>query len=199
MQLPSNIRKTGLVALGGLLVGLGLGYKLYHSKPAPPETYAPAVVQNDGSTVLERKPDPKARPAAVIPKGGKVERIVRVTVTPIPELPPTREAGSVLTVEAPEKVCPPVTVELDLVRMPDGTRRVVAKAENGSLLDGVDIPVEPVPKPRELRWVVGAVRSFDSRTKTWSWGAGATYRKGPFVGGLFGTSQQVQVFAGVAF
>ncbi len=198
-MLPSDLRRTGLVALGGLLVGLGLGYRLYHSVPAPVEAPAPAIRQKDGSTVLERKPDPKATPSALVPKGGKVERIVRVTVTPIPELPAPREAGSVPAPEAPEKVCPSVTVELDLVRMPDGSRRVVAKAENGTLLEGVDIPVEPVPKPRELRWAVGAVRGFDTRTRTWSWGAGATYRKGPFVGGLFGTSQQVQVFAGVAF
>lgn len=108
------------------------------------ETPAPAVVQKDGSTVVERAPDQKAKPEHVTPKKSKLNRKVKVVVQgPGIKLPDGKTAE-----------CPPVTVDLSLVDMPDRTKRVVASSPDGKILRAVDIPVAPAPAEPK-RWAAG--------------------------------------------
>ena len=112
------------------------------------EAAAPAARQADGSLVLERAPSAKLKPAHVIPKGSKPERTVSVNVQPA------------------RADCPICTVDLTLVRMPDGTRRVVASSTSGSVLGGLDSPSAPLFIDKEHHWAVGASHGTDAE----SWG-----------------------------
>lgn len=99
---------------------------------------APAVHQADGSEILERKPDAKPPPAPhQIPAGAKRERAISVTVQP-------------------KRVdCPPVTVDLSLIQQ-DGGRRVIASSPDGTVISGMDMPIEAAllpPAPR--KWAAG--------------------------------------------
>ena len=54
--------------------------------------------------------------------------------------------------------CPPVNLDLSLVRMPDETRRVIVSSKNGDVLDGIDIPVESAkPVSDSKKWAIGGV------------------------------------------
>lgn len=144
-------------------LGFGTAWKLYKPRAPKAETAAPAQRQADGSLVLERKPDAKARPAQELPKGAKVERIVQVTVQPkaLPALPgiPTPGPGpAAVPASNPGQSASnprPIRVDLTLVRMPDQTRRVIASSPDGTVVGGVDIPEAPQPQPRVLKWAAG--------------------------------------------
>lgn len=167
----------------GIITGVGGGWMLWRPKVAPPETYAAPVRQGDSSLVLERKPDPTAKPAQDIPKGGTVERVVQVTVQPkpvpassvrttSPDVQPVAQSSTAPTLpENPAKtgsdslICPPVKVDLSLVRMKDQSRRVVASSPDGSIVGGVDIPVEPIVTAKVLKWAAGGL--YDPINRTW--------------------------------
>jgi hypothetical protein len=103
------------------------------------EAPAAAARQSDGSLALERTgTNPKAKSAAVVPKGGQAERSIRVDVQPA------------------RADCPVCTVELTLVRMPDDTRRVVAASPTGIVLSGLDVPLVPLEVARDRPWAAGA-------------------------------------------
>lgn len=132
-----------LLLLGGATFG---GY--YFTRPKPVvETYTPEVKQPDGSIIVEKKPDAKAKPKMIVPKKAVVERTGEFTVqgkTPIPA------KGMVC-----EK-CPPVTVATTLIRNQDGSKSVVVKALDGVVLSAVDIPVETATLPPEPKvWAAG--------------------------------------------
>jgi hypothetical protein len=145
-------------------LGLGAGWLLWGQKPKMHmEAPAAAVIQPDGSMVLQRAPDPSAKPTAEVPKGSVVERIVKVYVQPKPlpaatapgappSLPDTSTIGALPVVNP----CPPVEVDLVLTRLPDNSRRVVTSSPNGEILPAsIDIPVDPVPDPpKEVKWRV---------------------------------------------
>jgi len=171
----ARFKSLGIAALLGLIVGYSLGWQIYRRRPAAAEVYAPAVRQADGSTQLERKPDPKAQPKQILPKGAKVERVIQVVARPgLPvEAPPVTTGAPHAAEVAPAAAtpCPPVTVDLTLVRMPDDSRRVLASSPDGTLVGGMDIPVEaaklyPVLRNRGLggydpvamAWVLGYLR-----------------------------------------
>ena len=163
-------------SLFGIVIGLFIGHSLYY-KPAAKETPAFAVKQPDKSLILARDPDAKAKPAQEIPKGATVERIVKVIVKAKPEedktIPRTssqwsdlNKTNSVDSTKRPEPDniadagkmidCPPVNLDLSLVRMPDETRRVIVSSQNGDILDGIDIPVEAAkPVSDDKKWSVG--------------------------------------------
>lgn len=130
------------VALVALALGVGTGW--YFTRPVPViETARPAETQADGSVIIERTAtQPKARPKQAVPKGAKVERIEYVTVQPTA----TAEAG---------KPCPPVTVDMTLIREDDGSKRVIASSPDGQIVAGLDIPVETLPTPEARPWAVG--------------------------------------------
>lgn len=164
-------------ALTGIVIGLFIGHSLYY-KPVAKETPAFAVKQPDKSLILARDPDAKAKPAQEIPKGATVERIVKVIVKAKPEAAPTipRTSSQWSTLDKTNSVdstkrpdpdhipdarkmvdCPPVNLDLSLVRMPDETRRVIVSSQNGDVLDGIDIPVEAAkPVSGGKKWAVGA-------------------------------------------
>lgn len=200
------ILPAGALVLGFAL-GLGTGWKLYRPKPAPVETAAPAVRQKDQSLVLERKPEAKPQPKHELPKGAKLERQIQVTV--LPSIP-TSGAGT-LGSGVPNPSNPvqsvsnsvqsgAITVDLSLVKMPDGTQRVVASSDQGTVIGGIDVPVQgPMPTAKPLRWSGSVLRGYDAYRHQAVWGAAITYSRGPFVvtGGAIG--QTAFVGLGVQF
>ena len=206
--------KTHIVAIAAvalILAGFLVAWGIYRPKPAKPEPPAPAVRQADGSLELQRAPDgllPGApggssplKPAQEIPKGDKVERIVQVTVDPTVKVPSSRNAGGVSGGPAtppgslelspgPYSVagCPPVTVDLTLVRAPDKTQRVIASSPNGEVVGGIDVPVQDQPIPRIQRWTAAGLAGYDTHAGRNVFGGQVSYSRGPFVvsGGVIG-------------
>lgn len=151
-----------VAALTGIVIGLFIGHSLYY-KPVAKEAPAFAVKQPDKSLILARDPDAKAKPAHQIPKGATVERIVKVIVKAR-----TQQTNPVESTKRsePDHIadvgkmidCPPVNLDLSLVRMPDETRRVIVSSQNGDVLDGIDIPVESAkPVSDDKKWSIGAI------------------------------------------
>lgn len=134
-MIKRNLIIAAIVA--AVIAALFVGWKLWHKNPVV-ETYSAEQRQEDGSVMLERKPDAAAKPTHAVPKDSKVERVVK------------------LEVKAKEKPdCPPVNVDLSLVRLPDETRRVIASSTNGEVLAGVDIPVESASPVSTPKWAAG--------------------------------------------
>lgn len=138
----------GIVA--GLLLAataVGLGYWL--GRPGKiVETAAPAEVQADGSIIVERAPDAKAKPKQVLPKGAKASRIAQITAQG-----ETPEANLRLPGAVP---CPPVTIDTTLADMPDGSQRLLLSSPDGRITRSVDIPVKTAaPPPQPKRNAVG--------------------------------------------
>jgi hypothetical protein len=130
-----------LLAIAALVGAAALGWWLGQPKPVQ-ETAAAAQRQGDGSVVLERRPDPAAKPKQQTPKKTRLERVAQVTVQPS-----AAPAG---------EPCPPVSVDMSLVRESDGSRRLLASSPDGTIIGGVDVPVETaVPPPKPLRWASG--------------------------------------------
>lgn len=135
---------THLAAIG---LGLTAGWWIYrpHVAPEPP---APEARQSDGSLILRR--DASAKPdLPKLPAGSRATRHASVTVRPIPlEAAP---AGC--------PVCPDVRVDLTTVEQPDGSRRVVAASPDGSVIGGVDIPLEGRSVQTAKKWAAGGYYS----------------------------------------
>lgn len=130
------------------------------------EASAPAVRQADQSLILERKPDANASAPMVIPAGAKVERLAQVIVKPkpVPASAPDHPERILGMVDG----CPPVTVDLALIRQPDQSRRVIASSPDGVIVGGVDIPVEPVRIiPDPPKWAAGASYSDQRKASIW--------------------------------
>lgn len=143
------------VPLAAIAVALfsaaAFGWWLGQPRPVQ-ETAAPEVRQADGSVVLERRPDPHAKPKQQIPRKAKVERVAQVTVQPD-------------AIAEPSKPCPPVTVDLSLIREPDGMRRVLASSPDGQVVGGLDVPVESaLSPPAPKRWAAGLSWSPSDQT-----------------------------------
>ena len=179
----------GLIAALIFVGGMGLAWKIWVPKPAKAETYAAAVKQTDGSVVLERKPDATARPAQELPKGAKLERVVQVTVKPsasVAAIAPTNGSGqsAASTSDLPSGTtspCPPIRVDLSLVRMPDESRRVIASSPDGEIVGGVDIPVESAVEPKVLRWSGLALAGYDAFRHQRVYGGSISYSRGPVI------------------
>jgi len=150
---PPEARRW-IIALLIFMVAFVGAVAWWMSRPIPmPEPPAPAVRQDDGSLILERKPDPAAKPKQQIPRRAKVERVASVTVQPDAPAPESRNP------------CPPVTVDLTLIREPDGARRILASSPNGQVVGGLDVPVEPITLPAPAkRWAAGLSWSPIDRT-----------------------------------
>lgn len=142
-----------MIALALVACGAAVGWWWAQPDGKPPETPAPAQRQADNSLLLERRPDPAARPRQQIPPGAKVVRIAQATVQPNTPAP------------AAGQPCPPVTVDMSLIRDQDGAKRVLASSPDGQVVGGLDIPVEPAqaPKPPH-RWAAGLSWSPVTRT-----------------------------------
>lgn len=149
-----------LIGAGGLalfLAGMATGYGIYRPKQAKPDNaYKPEVVQQDGSRIVERRPQTDANPTLHIPKGATVERIVTATLVP----------------DSTE----PMRIELVTVKMPDESSRVIAKAEGGQIIGAVDVPVVPRVTAKTLVWSAGAIYRMPGQT----WGVYLDRDYGPF-------------------
>lgn len=130
------------------LVAIGAAAGWYYSRPGKVvETPKPAETQADGSIVVERTaPAPKAKPKQLVPRGGKVERIGSITAQG--ETPAEIKACTSVP-------CPPVRIETSLIRMPDGSRRVVVSSPDGKILGGEDVPVETLEVEEAKKWAAG--------------------------------------------
>lgn len=136
-----------IIAIAIFVSGVYAGWRLYGLETVKSETYAASERQQDGSLVLERKPDAKARSKQAVPKGGTVERVMEVEVQGKPSVSTKSGDASV--------PCPPVKIDMTLVKMPDESRRVVASSPNGEIVGGVDIPVESARIVPSLKWAAG--------------------------------------------
>lgn len=152
MNLP--VPRAVWIALAVLACGIAaaaVGYWLGQPEPVQ-ETAAPEQRQPDGSLKLERQPDPHAKPRQQIPRKAKVERVAQITVQP--------DANA-----EPGKPCPPVTVDMTLIRDPGGMRRVLASSPDGQVVGGIDVPVETAASaPEPKRWAAGV--SWEPRNRT---------------------------------
>lgn len=172
---------TGTILGIGIMLTIGVYFNM---QPKPLETPAPAIVQSDGSQVLERKPDAGAKSPSIIPKGGKVERIIHGEIMP--------KAG------APEN-CPTCKFDLTLVRMPDDTQRVVLWSETGTVVGGLDVPVAPIDVKKRRTMAAGASHG----TNEGAWGAWFDRDFGPLRTGIevnkFDDRYEGRVKFGIAF
>lgn len=157
-----------------VVLSLSLAWYLWRPEPPVQEKPFPETIQADGSKVVEKVPNAKEKPTAIIPKGSVVERVVKFTVkakTPVSEVSGRIEvserfaakAMQVSETKAPLNVvdacfCPPIDVEMVLVRNEDQTRSVVLKSDNGIILNAIDIPVEAAKRiEAQPVWAAGAV------------------------------------------
>lgn len=159
-------------------LGIAVGWMAHSPVKAVHEAAAPAQRQADGSLVLARAEGTTTPPAAphAIPKGAVEERRIQVVVQPargvishVQDIAPTMTKGDSLSLlrDAPHPGavdscdCPPVTVDLSLIRNKDKTHRVVASSPNGQILSGLDIPIESAHEVRIPRWTLSALAVAD--------------------------------------
>ena len=130
------------LAVVGVLILLAAGIVIGERNVAPRAeviTYRVPVRQADGSLIAERTPEAKPAPAPhKIPRGWKEDRRVSATVKP------TRAD------------CPPVALDMSLVRDGEGGKRVIVSSPDGTVTGAQDIPIDPglVPAPVR-RWAAG--------------------------------------------
>jgi hypothetical protein len=138
-----------------MFAALSAGATWWLMRPgAAPEQPALEQRQADGSLILQRQATtPTVRPKQRIPPAAKLERVAQVIVQPDAPAP---EAG---------QPCPPVTVDLTLIREQDGGRRILASSPDGVVVGGIDVPVEPIVMPAPAkRWAAGLSWSPIDRT-----------------------------------
>lgn len=149
--------RTKLEALVAVLflIAAVVVWAMWPALPTPEVmTPAPEVRQADGSLLAARAPDPHpAPPPHMIPAGYKEVRRFAATVAP--------------SAAAAASGCPPVTVNLSLVRK-GNDQRVEASSPDGQVVSAIDIPIEaamipPAPKP----WAAGL--SYDTRHAVGVW------------------------------
>jgi hypothetical protein len=194
-MIPINRIAYLLGAVAIFAAGLMSGWAIYRPRIAANQQliYHPELMQVDGSRVLESKPDPNAKPQHQIPAGAKVERVVSVQVRPrsIPavghpqtsaESRPVQEGRTLDSGEGRKTIpCPPVTVDLSLVRMKDQTQRVIASSPDGDIVGGLDIPVEQPKVQPDPKWIASGLVGYDVRQKCKVYGGMVSRHAGPFV------------------
>lgn len=168
-----SLKKEELYIGFGLLIivvigTLVLGWYLWAPEPPKPETYATEVRQEDNSLVLERKPQSGVKAPHKLPEGARLERVVQVQVQPATAL-----------VDEKEGVLSPVTVDMSLVRLKDDSHRLITSSPDGTVIGGVDIPVEPTATASLPKWAAGV--TVDPFSPADSYGGILTYHLSPLV------------------
>lgn len=166
--------------------GLSVGWFIYHPQTVN-EPPAPEVRQADGSIILKREPGKSPGKLPDIPGGSRPTRHAEVTVRslePVPEGCPK---------------CPDLHVMLTTIERPDGSKRVIAESQNGEIIAGTDIPLEPATKADIKLWSAGGYYSpLDN-----GFGGFVQRDVGPFtVGGMAGVADRkadVRAFVGIRF
>lgn len=166
------ISRDIILGAAGVIVGLCAGWFLWRSEPPIPEPHAHEVRLDSGALVLEREPEARVPMLVVdavkeLGRGAELERAVTITVQPKAKV-------------TDEIACPPLNLDLGIVKMPDETRRVIATSRDGEIVGGLDIPIAPAKTFKELKWAAGAV--YDPQYK--DYGAFVDRDVGPFRVGL---------------
>ena len=181
-----NFIIVGLIALViGLIGGYAIGWGVYHqdntTRPST-EHSADSSRQRDGSLIIEKVVDTFVTPAQIIPKNVYVERIIKVTVTDTMWRDPVNVNG--------ELKCPPCTTQVDLSIVKDkkkNERRVIASSPDGTVVAGIDVPIEESAPVKKHPWTIGVSGSYDVINNTKRVGAYIDRTVGPFrIGGELG-------------
>ena len=145
MTRGEGIKALSAAVLVSLAIGIAAGWWMTRPNLII-ETPAPEIVQADGSKIIERKPDAKAKPKQILPQGTTLERVIHIEA----------QGSGIRLANGEVKICPRVTVDLSLVRETNGMKRVVASSPDGEIVGAVDIPVETAaPPPEPKRWAAG--------------------------------------------
>lgn len=190
--------------VASFMAGMAAGWYLYGPKHGKVEQYAAEQRQHDGSLVLEKKPGVAAEaaaaaPAPAVPKGGKVERttVIKVKPKPAPKVGPVKP-GPYGLCPVPRE-CPALTVRLDLIKMKDDGRRVVASSPDGDIVAGIDVPVLP-PVVRDVPlWAAGATVTQDRRYGAFLDRDLGPFRVGAEVAQAEGGGPEFRLRAGIRF
>jgi hypothetical protein len=166
MPIGSLRLALGLVlAVVGLAVVLGAYLFGVHTARPLTENIAPAVAQSlPGGALMLARVAAASAPADLLrepmlqqsvlqhalPAASRVERAIRATVQPRAHL----RVPVALQSEASVEACPPVSVDLALIRTPEG-RRVIAASPDGELVAGLDVPLEAAAQAAEHPWSAG--------------------------------------------
>ena len=149
-----------IAAIALLCAGIWIGYAIWHPRPQIIiEKPAPAKVLPSGHTAIQRAPEavpspPAQADAKALGRGATVLREVHFDVKPRP-IPPPPEATQK---QHPVSLsCQPVHVDLSLVKLKDGSERVVASAKGGEILNAVDMPVVSLTQTAQPKWAAGAL------------------------------------------
>lgn len=151
------------------MVALGALIHYEWTKPAKPvahEAVAPQVRLKDGSVQAAKVPMSEGvlPPAPhIIPKGSTEERRISVTVKPAQpkrDHPPFQPEADGQCRIPDTFVCPPVTVDLSIVRNDKG-RDVIASSPDGTVLTAINIPIEE-PR-RDFRNSIDAIYGGQDR------------------------------------
>jgi len=141
---------------------------MYREQRPKVEPHAAAIVQADGSRILERNPDTSRPELPQIPKGAKVIRVTTATIAPI----------------APKSglIAPSETVQFTQIQAKDGSTRVIASSKDGTITGGSDWTGPAGPPAKIYHWEAQAIRSYSFRGP--AWGASIAYTRGPLVGSV---------------
>jgi hypothetical protein len=204
------MKQASIFVVIGMVIGVIIGWALWFSKPSK-ESAAMAVVQSDSSIILSRSGEtPDSAAPHIIPKGATEVRRIQVVVQPsrgiVVRGDSSEAVGLIRSNENPPMAmavdscdCPPIRVDLSLVRMPDKTGRVIASSPSGKILSGIDFPLESLGEsPTSRPWAAGI--SFDTDRRL---GAFVERDLGPFRIGLDAStttnSSAVKAWTGIRF
>ena len=150
------------------LLAVALAAYLFGVRTSRPvrESITPAPAQSlpDGALLLARVPAasapqvPRALLQDVQRLGGTLERTIHATLRP--RVASSASAPS-STASAPHAAdCPPVSMDLALLRTQEG-RRVLAASPDGEVLGGMDVPLVATALPAEHPWAAGLSMGSD--------------------------------------
>ena len=174
-----------LTGLTGVLVGIGIGWMLYHPAHIV-ESYKPAVVLSNGAVALERKPDlPAPAPIKKATKelGGKLVRAGTVLLKPEPV------EGS-----SPGCSCKDIQLDFGIVDQGDG-QRTVFHTDDATITGGTDSPQVPYTKKAEPKWEVGVLVPIENPKGI---GPSVARRLGPFKLGIAAAKTKQDGWTGFA-
>lgn len=194
---PRYLIPLGVFGLG-VAVGLGVGWKLWITHPAPVMAQ-PAIPLPKGGQILPVQPSTakeaeRAVPIEGLPKGATVERRTQVKLLPhLPTIPTgDQEIPGSGTKPGDPVMRRPITVNLALLKMPDGHERVAVSSPDADVVGGMDLPVVPEHTAKELKWLAGASYNPSDRT----YGAFVMRTIGPVVVGVEVNQVKAPIIAG---
>ena len=129
------------IAIGAVL-GFFIGRAVYITPKPKQETFAQKVIQTDGSVIIERNPYENTK-KIIKPTDSKLIRQAFF------EIKPNNEAN--------------IKLNLSLIRLEDQTMRIIAKTDNGTIINAVDVPIDPLGRRLEAKWGLGVIYGNESQ------------------------------------